>query len=96
MNSDSTKPVVITPARYVLLPVANAMTGYSVKEIQCKIHRGEWEEGKVWGRAPDGRIFIDIAGFERWVESRQDSPLMSGAKARGGAQIANPSELTPA
>jgi hypothetical protein len=46
------------------------MTGYSVKAIQCKIHRGEWEEGKVWRRAPDGRIFIDIAGFERWVEGR--------------------------
>jgi hypothetical protein len=70
MNSESTKPVVITPAKYVLLPVANAMTGYSVKAIQCKIHRGEWEEGKIWRRAPDGRIFIDIAGFERWVVGR--------------------------
>ncbi|MEP7242712.1 MAG: excisionase [Gammaproteobacteria bacterium] len=70
MNSESAKPVVITPARYVLLPVANVMTGYSVKAIQCKIHRGEGEQGKVWRRAPDGRIFVGIAAFERWVERR--------------------------
>lgn len=70
MNLELTKSIVVAPARYVLLPVANMLTGYSVKAIQCKIHRGEWQEGKVWRRAPDGRILIDIAGFEKWVESR--------------------------
>jgi hypothetical protein len=77
MNSESAKPVVITPARSVLLPVANAMTGYWVKAIQCKIHRGEWEEGKAWRRAPDGRIFIDIGGFERWVGRRACSAVLA-------------------
>jgi hypothetical protein len=46
------------------------LNGHSVKAIQCKIHRGEWQEGKVCRRAPDGRILIDIAGYERWVENR--------------------------
>jgi hypothetical protein len=70
MDIEPSRPVVIAPARYVLLPLANELTGYTVKAIQCKIHRGEWQEGKVWRRAPDGRILIDIAGYERWVESR--------------------------
>jgi len=70
MDIELSRPVVIAPARYVLLPLANVITGYTVKAIQCKIHRGEWPEGKVWRRAPDGRILIDIAGYERWVENR--------------------------
>jgi hypothetical protein len=46
------------------------MTGYSVKAMQRKIERGDWIEGKVWLRAPDGRILVSIEGFERWVEGR--------------------------
>lgn len=57
-------------ARYVLLPLATSMTGYTVKAMQRKIERGEWVEGKVWIRAPDGRILISISGFEKWVEGR--------------------------
>ena len=63
-------PPVIVPARYVLLPLANAITGYTVKAMERKIERGDWAEGKVWRRAPDGRILIDIQGYQRWVESR--------------------------
>lgn len=62
--------VTVLPARYVLLPLANALTGYTVKAMERKIERGDWEEGKVWRRAPDGHIMIDIAGYHRWVESR--------------------------
>lgn len=60
MNNERNPPVVVAPARYVLLPLAQAITGYSVNAIQCKIHRGEWPEGKVWRRAPDGHIVIDV------------------------------------
>ena len=63
-------PVVVAPARYVLLPVANAITGYSVKAMERKIERGDWPEGKLWTRAPDGHILIDMMGYQRWVESR--------------------------
>jgi hypothetical protein len=46
------------------MPVATLMTGYTVKAIQCTIARGDWQKGKAWRRAPDGRIFIDVAGFD--------------------------------
>jgi len=67
----STKPptLAVAPARYVLLPLANAITGYTVKAMERKIERGDWAEGKVWRRAPDGRILIDMQGYQRWVES---------------------------
>lgn len=63
-------PVAVATARYVLLPLANVITGYSVKAMERKIERGEWVEGQVWRRAPDGRIHLDIEGYQRWVESR--------------------------
>ena len=61
-------PIVGGTARYVLLPLANLLTGYSVKAMERKIERGDWQEGKVWRRAPDGRIVIDVLGYQRWVE----------------------------
>jgi hypothetical protein len=61
--------IVVGTARYVLLPLANLLTGYSVKAMERKIERGDWQEGKVWKRAPDGRIVIDVLGYQRWVES---------------------------
>lgn len=68
-HSSTPPPLVVAPARYVLLPLANAITGYTVKAMERKIERGDWAEGKVWRRAPDGRILIDILGYQRWVES---------------------------
>jgi hypothetical protein len=66
----SQNAVVVASARYVLLPLAHLLTGYSVKAIQRKIERGDWPEGKVWRHAPDGRIVVDMTGYERWVEGR--------------------------
>ena len=60
----------MAPACYVLLPLANLITGYTVKAMERKIDRGDWAEGKVWRRAPDGHRVIDIQGYERWVENR--------------------------
>ena len=62
--------VCLAPARYVLLPVANIVTGYTVKAMERKIERGDWQEGKVWRRAPDGHIMIDLQGYQRWIEER--------------------------
>jgi hypothetical protein len=69
MNPDIERPVVLAAARYVLLPLANLLTGYSVKAMQRKIERGDWVEGRVWRHAPDGRILIDLEGYQKWVEN---------------------------
>jgi hypothetical protein len=64
------KPVPVATARYVLPALAQILTGYTVKAMERKIERGDWAEGKVWVRAPDGRILIDIVGYHKWVEGR--------------------------
>jgi hypothetical protein len=66
----SQNAVVVGSARYVLLPLAHLLTGYSVKAIQRKIERGDWPEGKVWRHAPDGHVVVDMMGYEKWVEGR--------------------------
>ena len=63
------QPAAVVPTRYVLLPVAALATGYTVKAMERKIERGDWVEGKVWRRAPDGRILIDLVGYHKWVEN---------------------------
>jgi len=70
MNMDVLLGSPLVPARYVLLPLAEKITGYSVKAMERKIERGDWSEGKVWKRAPDGRICIDLVGYEKWVENQ--------------------------
>ena len=69
MDVETERPFVLAPARYVLLPLANLITGYSVKAMERKIERGDWVEGKVWRRAPDGRILLDLIGYQKWVEN---------------------------
>ena len=70
-NTGAHETFVVAPARYVLLSLAEQITGYTVKAMQRKIERGDWVEGKVWVRAPDGRVLIDVFGYHKWVEGSQ-------------------------
>lgn len=58
-------------APYVLIPKAAQLTGYSAKAIQRKIERGQWVQGEVWRKAPDGHVLISMEGYRRWVETGQ-------------------------
>lgn len=62
------EPVIqIAPAPRVLLPLAAACTGLTVKAMQRKIGDGVWIEGREYHRAPDGRIWIELKGVMQWV-----------------------------
>lgn len=56
------------PVRYVTIDVAATVTGLTRKAIERKIEDGKWLENKQYRRAADGRIYIDIRGYEQWVE----------------------------
>jgi hypothetical protein len=47
--------------------VLQTLTGYTEKAIERKRHEGVWREGREYRRAPDGRILIDLEGYEAWV-----------------------------
>ena len=59
--------------RYVTVKKAAELTGYTEVAIRAKIREGVWLERRVWLKAPDGRVIIDIEGYERWVESGSSS-----------------------
>lgn len=60
--------VIVAPARKVTIDLAAACTGLTRKAIERKIERGDWLQGREYHRGPDGRIYVDMAGYERWVE----------------------------
>ena len=45
------------------------LSGYTRKAIYNKVERGVWTHNIIWRKAKDGRIFINIEEFEKWVES---------------------------
>ena len=82
-------------ARYVTIARSSQLTGYTEDAIRTKIRDGVWAEGEVWRRAPDGRVLVDLQGYERWVEgagsrsyaeelARLTSAGRSSAKSRTG------------
>jgi hypothetical protein len=69
-SESATSTTAPVSSRYVLLSVATQLTGYTIKAMERKIERGDWTEGRVWRRAPDGRILIDMLGYQKWVEGQ--------------------------
>jgi hypothetical protein len=60
--------VAVQLAPYVTINAAAAATGLSEKAIRRKIECGVWLEHREWRRAPDGRLYISMAGYRAWVE----------------------------
>lgn len=56
-------------SQWVLIKRFAEITGYSENAVRHKVKNGTWVEGRIWRKAPDGRIFVNVAEFERWVES---------------------------
>jgi|GEM_PF-370074 len=57
------------PSQWVLVKRFAEVTGYSENAVRHKVKNGTWIQGRIWRKAPDGRIFLNVSEFERWVES---------------------------
>ncbi|MEQ1527613.1 MAG: excisionase [Gallionella sp.] len=44
-----------------------AESGYTDAAVRGKIREGVWLERRVWRKAPDGHVLIDIEGYNEWV-----------------------------
>ena len=49
------------------IPLFCQESGYSEKAVARKIEDGVWVDGREYVRAPDGRLLIDMDGFEKWA-----------------------------
>jgi hypothetical protein len=61
----------VAPARFVTIELAATITGLSSGAIRKRLERGIWLEGRHWRRSPDGRIWIDTKGVEKWIEGTE-------------------------
>lgn len=69
--NEAVKETVMTYVnRWVLVRKFAELTGYSENAVRHKIKGGVWVEGRIWKKAPDGRVFVNVDEFERWVESQ--------------------------
>lgn len=55
-------------ARYVRINRFVELTGYTEDAVRAKIKEGIWRERQHYRHAPDGRIVMDMVGYEQWVE----------------------------
>jgi hypothetical protein len=81
-----------------------AESGYTELAVRGKIRDGIWQEKRVWRKAPDGHILIDIEGYYEWVEngnglvcapsrtrqSRSTSPIAAAVAANGSGSSPPP------
>lgn len=65
--------------RFVTVSKFSAETGYSEDAVRSKIARGDWLEGAVWIKAPDGRVLLDTEGYERWACGATSLPHQAAA-----------------
>lgn len=54
--------------KYVTIEAFSKLSGYTKRAIESKIQRKQWEKNRVYVKAPDGRILINIEEYEKWVE----------------------------
>ena len=90
--------------KYVSIKKFSELSGYTEDAIHTKIRDGKWLEGKVWVKVLDGRILINIEGYEEWVEMgavfarRQaratKSPLHLKERVVANASKSSPAPLT--
>lgn len=59
--------VQVVCARFVTIELASAMTGFTPGAIRTKIAKSVWLEGRQWVKR-DGRVLIDMKGYEQWAE----------------------------
>lgn len=76
--------------RHVTIAKFAESSGYTEDAIRSKIKRGEWLEGAVWIKAPDGRILFNTDAFDVWRElhlmererQAEIAPIIRRAKRR--------------
>lgn len=76
--------------RYVTISKFSLESGYTEDAIRTKIRDGIWGEGHVWKKAPDGRVLINVEGYEEWVETAEVLKLHRRAALKSPSCIAAP------
>lgn len=75
--------------RYLTVRKFASESGYTEAAVRSKIADGTWVKYQVWRHAPDGRVLIDVEGYENWVEMGKPSSPSRIDKSRSGQSPAS-------
>ena len=67
MTNVAEKQTYVRAARFVTVELAGTMMGLSADAVRKRMQRGVWVEGKHYRKTPDGRVWVDMEGIEKWV-----------------------------
>ena len=55
--------------KWLTLDKFSEQSGMTKESIRALKKKGIWREKIHWKKAENGRIFINVLGFEKWIES---------------------------
>jgi predicted GIY-YIG superfamily endonuclease len=76
----------LAPARFVRIPLAAELTGYSAEAIMTKVRRGVWLEGREYVIAPDRNVLIDLATVDVNADHPPSKPSLAEAAGMPSTQ----------
>ncbi|AIO96640.1 excisionase [Burkholderia pseudomallei] len=76
--------------RYVTVLKFCELTGYTEDAVKSKRRDGVWLAGQLWIKAPDGRILMDLEGYEAWVESAREPAQSAAPRAQSPPPLKAP------
>lgn len=74
-------------------------THQTEKAVRHKINDGVWPERQVYFRAPDGRLFVSLNGWKKWVTGTANntppgSGPRTGASKSGSSRKKSPGDTS--
>jgi hypothetical protein len=57
----------LAPNGFVTIKFHATVSGYSEAAIRSEIKEGVWIAGWEYVHAPDGHVFVDCEGVQRWL-----------------------------
>lgn len=63
--------------KWVRLKKLCELTGETDDGVRSSISGGMWPEGLMWRKAPNGRIYVNVENYNRWIEGK---PLAADAE----------------
>lgn len=61
-------------AKWCRMKKFTSETGETEDAVRSNIASGMWPEGMIWRKGPNGRVYLNTRGFDKWVEGQVYAP----------------------
>lgn len=75
------------PVNWVTIKKFSELTGYTEDAVRAKLANGVWLESALWKKAPDGRILMNLPGYNDWVEGTPQHLAIASSVRRNSTAL---------